>query len=136
MKQKMYQYGKSLTASLMLCSALVLPLCSIKAAFIDDIFDEYDFGDDETTIESSPRKPLKSVRSPRHRDILYCLPTNQKFNFEFAPKKTHLAVTPVLNKSSRMEFLADHINVTDLKNFLYDVTPPSEQAGLNKVLDD
>lgn len=133
MKKMMRHYGKLFFASALVCSALTLPVHKMYADIFDD---EFDFADDEGETETTNvRKPLQSVRSPRHRDILYCLPTNQKFDFEFAKKKTHLAVTPVLHKASRMEFLADHINIPDLKGFLYDVTPPSEQANLGTVLD-
>lgn len=130
----MRHYGKLFLTFTLLCSVLSQSLSIVHADIIDD---EFDFVDEEGEIETTNvRKPLQSVRSPRHRDLLYCLPTNQKFDFEFAKKKTYLAVTPVLSRSTRMEFLADHINLTDLRGFLYDVTPPSKQSELGAMLDD
>jgi len=77
--------------------------------------------------------PLVSVRSPRHRDIFYLLPTNHPFMVK--DRKGHFFLKPFYNKASRMEYLSEKIDRLTTMDFIKTVVPPAERTKINSIID-
>ena len=130
---------KKISTYALLLAAISFPLGKMHANdfFFGDVFSD---GEADVETEEPPAEtpgtfgsPLKSVRSPRHRDINYCLITNQ--NIVQIPRKLYFYATPFYQKVSRMEFLSEHIDRQAFENFIIPKIPPADQDDVKVILD-